>query len=208
MNELLNKLDGLMLSDGCIFKDQKSKNYRYEQECIYREWLEYIKDYMSINGIQSSIYTIKRIKPGWGTSKLYRLLSLSLPFFTEQRHRWYESFYYENKDGYECFKYKKAVPKDIELTPECVANWFMGDGCFDKTYMRIQIATDDFKKSDVDYLVFLLEDQIIEHAYAHHHYNGKYIIKIGKRSDVTSFLDYVRPYIVQCYNYKIPEVKL
>ncbi len=217
--KFIDFLDGLMLGDGSIaytLVKNKYKIYRYIQGCIYLDWLDYIKDCFFINGINTNINDVSN--HGYiSNNKKYNITTSNFSgkndFFFNQHKRWYIKDY--NIDEYptrrwhldkkteEYFAWHKTVPKDICLTPQCVANWFMGDGSFNGT--QIQLSTDSFTVDEVNYLSSILHSNKISNCYVGKSSLNKPIIFIGKKDETQHFLDYVKPHIFSCYSYKLKE---
>lgn len=233
MSNFLDYFDGLMLGDGSLTKNEKSINYIYahSSKTPHKEWLDVIKERFELDNIISKVslnqkpgrYYMKGLGRFVNSSGSHRLYSHTYDFFTEQEKRWYikdynvdeyNTYYWHKDENGEWYARKKIVPKDIKLTPECVANWYMGDGNINKSenryashYGHITLSTDSFTKEEVKFLSFLLKDHVVKGTRVNID-SGKYIIQIDKRSSVHSFLDYVRPYVeqVSCFHYKIPEI--
>ena len=215
-DSFMESFDGLMLGDGCVSKSKVYKNYRYTQDCKYHEWLDCIKNLFFTNGFKSDIYVTKAYGDRKPNSS-YNLNSSSIGFFTEQHKRWYIKDYnideyptrlwHLDEDTGEYFAWHKTIPIDIILTPECVLNWYLGDGgLYKQTYRKsyfIQIATCGFTEREVEHLIFLLNDQVVDCA---HYIRSSNTIQISKKSGVNMFLDYLgnlnKP---NCYAYKFQD---
>ncbi len=216
-DKFINKLGGLLLGDGGI-----SKQNFYTQSSISIEWLEDISYWFRYNGFNSNIYPLRKF--GFNMSQLYKLYTSVSPIFEEQRKRWYKHYYvidgypeklwHEDEDG-EYFIWHKIIPFDIFLTPECVANWYMGDGSIYKRKLQnsyvLSLATDSFTKKEVNFLVDLLNEQITDNFYLKKKRLRKsgeqsYIIQLTKRENISEFIEYIRPCVVSCFDYKIPDV--
>jgi hypothetical protein len=105
---------------------------------------------------------------------------------------------------------KKIVPGDIELTPECVANWYLGDGSITqskKKYFAIRLHTNGFPHNDVIFLSDLLDDKLDIHSrtYVHGKENNGLVIHILRQKDVKTFLNYIKDFWILCYAYKFPD---
>lgn len=215
----LDNFDGLMLSDGSITKDKEHKNYRYTQVCKRKEWLDYISFLFSEYGFNSSITTSNRFI--WNSNfTIYNLQSNRSLYFTDQHKRWYIKDYnvdeyptrlwHLDKEKDEWFAWHKTIPKDVTLTPECVLNWYLGDGTLCQNRL-IRISTDGFTKTEVENLAFLLNEQVIEKACISKEKNKlkniyAYNIDINKRECRKSFFDYIKDCeIPSCYSYKFPK---
>ncbi len=195
-----NYLDGLMLSDGHI-RITSSVSGIYQQTCIMRNWIEVISNDLYEYGIYSKIgdnciYSKK------SPNKCYQLWTNVSPYFKKMRERWYNIFYYDDKEGYERFKYRKVIPEYIDLSPECVANWYLGDGniSHDNTGYSIKLSTCCFSKEELEYL----SDKIDGVLSIKSHLTSRNEIQISDRRWVYKFLSYIKEYEVPCYSYKFP----
>ena len=190
---LVDYIDGLLLSDGHISR-RNVYTGRYMQPCKDFSWLSIISEYFSLYGVVS-IISKEHIHKDHGNFNniTFDLSTLSYVELIDFHNRWYIPYYYEDKDGYEKFRYKKIVPSDINLTPGCVANWYLGDGHLhkDKRYITaytLSIATMGFTKDDI----FFLSDKInlLLDINSNVSKDGK--IFISTRSEIISFLDYIK----------------
>lgn len=107
---------------------------------------------------------------------------------------------------------KKAVPKDVGnllTSPLSLAVWYMDDGRLDfreKYHCSIILNTDSFIGNDVKMLTNVLRDNFGIVSTIHHSLcRGKRYPKIyiGKKSR-ERFFSLVKPYIVSCFQYKLP----
>jgi len=205
LNELRDYFDGLILSDGYV-KCSNRVCY-YQQSCVEFDWLSIINKDLYDYGIISKISTVNRKIPDKNLQ--YEIRTYSYVEFKEVRSRYYIRDY--NVDEYptrlwnidnktdEWFVWKKIVPKDICLSPECVLNWYLGDGNFDRFYNHIRISTDGFFRSDVVFLSELLSDVIDIKCSL----GKRSMITICNRVGVSKFFDYIGSCnIPNCYNRK------
>ena len=214
MVNFINSFDGLMLGDGSISKGESNINYSYYQVCKHKEWLEDISYELETNNIKVNIRKQKPRKGGFVNSKIYEVYQLnskSLSFFSEQHEKWYIKWYdidnyperlwhLDNESG-DYFIWKKVVPKDILLTPECVMNFYLSDGHNESKY-RVTFATNGFRKDDIEYLVSLLNNNITDYAYMY-----RCFIIIGKEKGVKEFFNYISSlHHPSCYDYKFQEL--
>lgn len=191
--KLNDYINGLLLSDGSV-----SKIGRYTQASSQIEWLNRIKDDFSMFGVNSTInnghhqtsyYEDKPIK-----SFIYNMWTKCYVEFKELRKKWYP-------EG------KKIVPNDIMMTPECVGNWYLGDGYINTQmqscgiYYTISIATCGFETNDIEFLKSELNDAIGVNSYIAPSTN---YICISRKKAVIKFLDYIKDIQVPCYSYKFP----
>jgi hypothetical protein len=174
-------LDGLLLSDGTIQVYKEFSGY-YDQRCTHREWLEIIQNFFSKHNIQSKIYLLKT-KNGTKEYFIYRLRTLGYPEFRQIHHKWYVNRI-------------KIVPEDTDLTPDCLANWFMGDGTR-STNGGISLSTISYSKEDTALLVKKLNETIGINSHTDA-YNRIYI----KKKDAKILLRYIKKYKIPCYAYK------
>ena len=219
---LTNYINGLLLGDGCIHRRNETTG-TYTQKCKHILWLTEIQKKFEEYNITSSIYRdligtsnfsdIKRNK----VTTIYNQLDTKYYIeLNELYNKWYkkqydidnydEKLWYLDKDSGEWYVWKKIVPKDIDLTPECVLNLYLGDGHFN--YSRITFATNGFMKEDAEYLAFLLNEQIVDCACVDKHSQQEnYIVYIGKQTGINIFFDYISSLEhPTCYNYKFPQI--
>ncbi len=204
LNEARNYIDGLLLSDGCI-SSNRNKTGIYQQSCVYNEWLDIIKEKFSSFGIQGNINNgllrTGGFKEVYNPSFIYAFATLSYTDFKYMHSRWYilnEEKYYSK--GMLNKYWNKIVPNDLNLTSECVANWYIGDGCI-STNPQIVLATYGFKKEDVIFLSELLLDTLDVYNTINKH-NG---IVISRKNCIKTFINYIKDYKVDCYAYKFPD---
>ena len=107
---------------------------------------------------------------------------------TVQRERWYP-------DG------KKHPPSDIELHPETVYWWYVGDGHLIKRSGCITLGTYGFLKEEVELLAHKLDSLGFSPSVHYHLHSRGYYIYIPRRC-VTAFLDYLGPCQNPEYAYK------
>ena len=218
LNEVRDYFDGLMLSDGHI--ERKSMlTGRYCHLCKEKNWLDKISEDLYGYGIECTVNNGRLYIGGFSIdegSLAYSLRTYDYVEFKEMHDRWYKKDY--NIDEYpttrwhldkrsgEYYAWKKIVPKDICLTPGCVANWYLGDGNIHKdkrkyTTYTLSLATNDFIENDVLFLLELLFELLdIKCGIAN---SG--VINICNRADISTFLNYIKDYKVNCYLYKFPE---
>lgn len=192
--DLDSYIDGLILSDGYLQHGRQTSSI-YEQSCKHREWLEKIQLDFLLNGITSKIDN-GRINTTRNT-KVYRLITKSYYYLLNIRKRWYK---WNELDG--DGRYIKTVPDDIKLTPECVANWYLGDGTY-AYKQQIELATHGFGLDEVKLLVNKLSDINIESKVRENRY---YTIILYKEKNIKKMLNYIKEYRVNCYDYKFKGV--
>lgn len=197
--ELMSLVDGLLLGDGCVAKDNRGDHCNgyltIDQRIDRVEWLDFIQTLLLGKGIKSNQHSYKN-KSGFlefPTNNLslvkptVRLYTEYLPLFREQRERWYPNG-------------KKVIPKDIRLTPLSLAMWYLGDGSLNSKSISISLHTCGFTTGDVQYLSQQLKKRycIDNKVRIKHHGPTIYIPTIGTQI----FLDLIKPYYLSCFGYK------
>lgn len=193
-------LDGLLLGDGSINSNKAYISRMYEHATISLEWLNIIKLFFKKYDIWSKIYQLP--------NKEYKLVTDCIPEFNWFRDRWYR----EKEDTNQYFKYDKIIPCDLDLTPHCIANWYMGDGSLLKPsgYAKqfgIKLATHSFSYNDVvclkDTLNMLLHTKFSIIKESKYKDEGYYhTLRLYGNDKVKSFLDYVKSHIIPYFEYK------
>lgn len=176
-NRLKGYLDGLLLGDGSI--NQKAY-YRQSFGLNQEEWALKIKNDLGEFGISSSI------KGPYRRQKI-ELISRIHPIFKDFRERWY-------KNG------RKIIPRDINLSPITIVNWYLSDGKLDKDDMII-LYTESFSKEDVEWLSSCLNKATGIVSYPHKNERKHWIIKV-RAAESEIFLNYIKESKIRCFNYK------
>ncbi len=215
LNEARDYIYGLVLGDGSI--KEYNKTGQYTQSCKYKNWLSIINEDLYEYGVECTVDS-GRLRTGGlnakGGSIIYNLQTRIYIEFKEMHDRFYIKWYeidkypkrrwHKDEDG-DDFIWQKIVPKDICLSSECVANWYLGDGSISKhkhaNGYRIKLATLDLLIEDVIFLSELLFETLdikcsIDKAKG---------ISISNQRSVKIFLDYIKDYKVDCYSIKFPE---
>ena len=214
LNELRGYIDGLMLSDGSIVNGGISHAYAYSHGCKYKSWLDKISDDLSKYNVESNVSNGKLVY-GFkkGGSIRYLLWTRRYTEFKVMYNRWYKKWYdidnyseilwhEDEKSIGDFYIWKKTIPKDIFLTPVCVANWYLGDGNIKvKDGYTLTIATMGFLREDISYLQELLLD-VLDIEF---NIEKRGILGIYNYHDISVFLNYIKNYRVNCYDYKFPE---
>lgn len=195
--ELRNFIDGLLLGDGELDQQGKSTRLRIGQSQQHKSWLDEIKEWLEEEGVQSKITKIDNSESSRQDSFL--LQSLGYREFNSLFERWY----YSNR---KTITKQKIIPKDLNLTSQCLANWFMGDGSLssptERNGWRIILYTDSFENKEVDWLRRKL-NEILPHPPRIKSRLGNYLISINYQDSVFYFLNLVKPFIADCFHYKI-----
>lgn len=184
-NSELQALNGHLLGDGSIFYLKPNRiNPVFSIVSKHSEYIEWINQTI---GLMHNRPVWIREQYDQRTNKQYTTYwsrSLSKPCIKSLYNEWY-------KDGV------KIIPRNLTLSPELCLRWFMDDGSAHKG--AINIATDCFKKQDVEYLASLFYSIEI---YPTLHKNGNgYRMYIAKRYAQT-FYNYIGQCPVKCFQYK------
>lgn len=188
-------IDGLLLGDGSIPKARKyAANYYHGCSIKSEQWLKKIKSDFECFGIDSTIkkYVVPaRIIKGKrvASSDAIMLYTKSYEEFKIFRERWYPNG-------------TKIIPKDVSITPFLLANWFMGDGNYNKTPLSLSLATNKFTKEDICFIIHEIYDVL---GVAFHIVTAdanQFIMQLTKKIDVQKFLEYIEPCRISCFNYK------
>ena len=216
LNEARDYFDGLLLSDGSIPYNKGIETNRYAQSCKYRLWLDIISEYLYEYGIESSVSDTFQVNNFTDGTIGFFIQTYSYIEIRDMRKRWYLKWY--DIDNYpkrlwakdkneEYFIWKKIVPKDICLSPICVANWYLGDGWITNskykynTYYHIGLETEGFLGDDI----LFLSDMLSEVLDIKCHIEKNNTINISDKDGVSTFIKYIKDcYIPSCYLKKFP----
>jgi len=184
--EAISWLYGELLGDGCL-QSRYFNSARISYSSKYKEYIEYISDTLKLFGVKQSGRIRKKHLTDRGMDCYsYQYNSLAYSELSVIYKKWYP-------EG------KKVVPKDIELTPLTLRQWYIGDGCLihprgSKPY--ISLATNGFPISNVGWLVEQLSKLDFK------------AIKTTQNSirmlvcSTEKFLNYIGKCPVECYQYK------
>ncbi len=186
-------LDGVMLSDGGLFMQQRSRNaaFRISQSGIQHvDWLRSIRLSLTALGIDCPDVKLTRARRSNGEAYNYLyLLSRVSSVLTEQYFRWYPHG-------------KKSIPGDLELTPVTLANLFTGDGSSswrpDGRGVVMSLCVQNFSIEDVSRIQEQLSNKGIKVMP-----NCRRVLTTADTASILTLMDIVEPYIVPSYRYKI-----
>jgi len=189
-------VDGLMLGDGSI--DPKGL-LRLEQCQDRITWLDQVRDLLQQVGSECRIVPIPprerllegRVVKSKGGGLLYTPAYVEMQ---EQRCRWYPQGV-------------KIVPADLDLTPLCLAQWFAGDGTYNKSGC-LDFCTQGFTRLEVEFLVQRFHDDLgIQALPMKSKREGQFTIHIGRLADAVRVRDLVVPWLPKCCQYKLRFVR-
>jgi len=109
-SEAIEYLDGLLLGDGTITISSLGKSAAYRHTDKHKEYVRWLMKRLQRYGLEASTPICQRGETFFFCTKWYREL-------VNIRYRWYPNG-------------KKRVPKDLELTPIVLKNWYIGDGSY------------------------------------------------------------------------------
>lgn len=99
----------------------------------------------------------------------------------------------------------KIIPRNLKLNPTILAIWYMDDGSKTlnkkhETNINVYLNTQQFSLSDQKYILYLLREINVK---ARLNKDKKYYrVRILKES-IKTFMDYIRPEIINCMSYKL-----
>jgi len=147
-------IDGLLLGDGCLFPvvgRHKNSGLIIDQKSSHRDFLYWIQQEFSDENVPSKV----RQDSKRGAHILYTPRSIE---FTTLWRLWYPD--------------RKIVPRDLRLTPRSFIAWYLGDGTKHSSD-AIQIYTNSFTFSDVEFLVKCIMRDLGIKADVREHIPGK-----------------------------------
>jgi hypothetical protein len=174
---------GELLGDGSI-----SKEGRYCHTNKHREYIEFLKNKMNLNGyyvwIKDNKYFDLR------TSRYYyRTVLKTYSVFKNVRQQWYPFG-------------KKRVPLDIRIDEEVLLHWIMGDGSISKNGQSFRLATGGFDRESILILKSKLEEKGINCSIISQ--NNINILKTDKsRAYFKNFIKQNKGKFPNCYLYKL-----
>ena len=196
--DIISIIIGSVLGDTHLEKRSKGIGTRiiFEQSNKNVEYLMWFHNYLSSRGYcnpqKPKLHT--RIKKDNKVFYHYRLNSYTFSSFN-----WLHEMFYsiEVKTN----KYIKIVPLNIEdyLTPLALATWFMDDGS--KLGSGVRIATNCFKKQEVELLVRALDSKFNIKSTLHKN-NNNYQLYIKKES-IYKLRELVLPHMHKSMFYKL-----
>jgi len=143
--DALEFINGELLGDGHLTYHSNRAGSQYMCSSKYREYLEWLSDKFNSFGIEQS-GKIRFIQNKFGTAWNYS--SKSYVDLKDIRLKWYPNG-------------KKRIPKDLELTPTTMRQWFIGDGnlyYIAGKYPITRFATYGYPQEDVELLVRKIND--------------------------------------------------
>ena len=169
--EIISVLVGALLGDGYAERlPSGGVRFRFRQSVKHKEYIFWLCDFFNKRGYCTNNTPVKF------KQKLIDTYHEGYRFNTYAYTSWidiYKLFYNSRK--------KKVIPNNIEnlLTPLTLAIWIMDDGTF--KYSGVRIATNCFKKQEVELLVRALDSKFNIKSTLHKN-NNNYQLYIKKES--------------------------
>ncbi|MFX1513188.1 MAG: hypothetical protein ACFFCQ_11420, partial [Promethearchaeota archaeon] len=161
--DLMNALEGLLLSDGTLTGMKHVTAYNLAQSRAHREYCEYFRDRFLSEGIHAHVSEKTYLIDG----KAYPGVVLNSQGLTSLNNM-LERFYPDREaitttKGVYYRKNAKVIPDDLTLTPTHILHLYLGDGfasytTLKRTQTRITLCTDGFSKSDQTELIRLIAE--------------------------------------------------
>ena len=190
-DDIISVLVGSLLGD-CHAERLPSGGvrFRFKQSVKHKDYLFWLFDCLNKRGYCSNNLPLK-FRQNLG-EKFYEYYRFDTYAYSNLLYI-YKLFYVSNK--------RKVIPDNIEeyLTPLALAIWIMDDGTFKSPGVRI--ATNCFKKQEVELLVKALETKFQIKSTLHKN-NGNYQLYI-KKDSMSLLKTLVLPYIVPSMFYKL-----
>ena len=194
-DEIKEVLVGILLGDAHIVRRSPTGNSRlvYSQTAIkHKNYFDYVFSFFSVY-CANDYMPQSRLIVDTRTKKTYSAISfttMQLPCFNEYR----EMFYDLNR--------KKVIPNNIIdlLTSRGLAFWTMDDGSRQGSGFHISVY--GFTNSDVDKLMFTLQDKFNLKCSIHYNKDNKPRIYIFKES-METLISLVKPYFIKEMLYKL-----
>lgn len=182
--------DGYLEFDGFKASRLQIKQCEFKKEYVF--WL-----YKELKNLVRTPPQQRKDNQQWyfSTRSLEELDSIRILFYKEKR---------------------KVVPLNIEellVSPLCLAIWFMDDGTLDyrvKSHYSFTLSTDSFIIDEVRQLQRVMKEKFgIQTSIQTPSSRGKKYVKlyIGKDGR-EKFLAVIKPYILSCFDYKLPPIIL
>ena len=197
-DDMYEVLRGAVLGDGSLIIAKNGVNASFSYTSKSYQHIHYVaKDFLEYGikgGIRHNDIYDKRTEK---TYFKYRFDTIVSPVFTEEYYKWYV-------DGV------KHIPSDLVLTPKMCQIWYLGDGCLrnsshNNNYQDIHLCTNCFDKTEIENILLpQLEQFEAKLYYVAKLKNGQksYAIRIGKKSSIIDFLEYIGDCPFDDYKYK------
>lgn len=162
--ELLELLNGMLLGDGHLARQEKGWSPKLWRPCKHEEYLVWLSAKLFQLGVEQggkiNKYTRLMQLPGNKHSKFYTSFLYSSRSYLELvklHDLWYRKARKEEKfkTGKQK-KYIKILPGNLQLTSLTCLMWYLGDGTLCKRWGYLNFATQCFTTDEIDFLIGLL----------------------------------------------------
>lgn len=202
--ELLEILDGLMLGDAHI---AKTGSLILNQRADRIEWLETLAVVLKQQSVDSVIEPARLdTKPHSIDGRIVRsqaqnrFRTLNYVELLKERERWYGAVPVEPI-------WYKILPTDVRMTPRALAYWHCGDGSLLRNYSRgaynrVLFSTHGFTEAEV----YTLASRLASDYGFRPRVNKKksrFVIFMNRIDEVAEFVELVRPFMPDCFSYKL-----
>jgi len=191
-------ITGMILGDGRV-DVFKNKSPHSTLKLLQRKKNKDLCEDLVFNFVRTGLYGSLNVYSQYGQSYGWHVMSKTCWYFGKLRKMWYD------KNG-------KIVPKNIVITLETVAYWFMCDGSEywnnkkTKDYLTITFGTYGYTEDEVDFLVSKLQKLKINAKKKRWvKVKEQFIIIITHQKDIDEFNKMMEPYILSDFKYKIKE---
>lgn len=150
-------INGCLLGDGSIelSHNRKTAHFSFKQSLKNKDRVEEVSDILDdLSGKISMTHSLAPIRTKNGIvyddtliHYAYRVRSKSSLIFYELRELWYPNG-------------KKRVPSNLEMNWVIFSHWYQDDGYNQSNRHRIRLSTEGFVRDDVEFLQFLLWEQL------------------------------------------------
>lgn len=178
-NELREIILGNLLGDGCIRKGKSNIRNSYSHVDKNLEYILWLESKFNDSGIETYHNQSKQ------KSRCFYFQTNTYDVFSEFRNMFYKND-------------KRITPKNIELTPIILRQWFISDGTASKQLERVFIAKYSTDDNLLSQLKYLFGDSCAYYPEQGRN-TGKYYIP---RKYLDSFYSYIGKSPVKCYEYK------
>lgn len=183
--EAIEWISGELLGDGCLIADSSySAYFRYGSKFL--EYIQYVSETLK----SFSIEQVGKINENYDKkrkNRRYFYCSRAYPELLSIYKQWYP-------DG------KKIIPRDLDLTPLTLRQFYIGDGSLRKKKgcrPHVTLATCGFSIPDTNWII----ERLIKLKFRATRQPARNIIAISTYS-AKNFLDYISDCPVKCYQYK------
>ena len=188
-DEMYQILRGALLGDGslCMSKNSVNASFRYSSKS--KQHVEFVtKEFLDYGQISEKDRYDKRTQKYYHQCLYY---SKAAEVFTKEYYKWY-------------INDVKHIPNDLVLTSLMCLIWYIGDGCLrgssSSNTQDIILATNSFDKNEIEKILLPQLNEFEAKLYLVK--NEQYTIRIGKRKNVVSFLNYIGECPFEDYAYK------